>query len=222
MLEAHNIIKKYMTDGVETAALTDAGITVGKGEFVALVGRSGSGKSTFLNVLSTLLAPDGGELLFEGENLRTLSEKALNQLRHGDFSMIFQQHHLMPYLTAEENVLLPFMNRFRPVPADIRRRAKDCLDKVGLFGKYNRLPGRLSGGEQQRVAIARALVKQSKVLFADEPTGSLDKATGMDIMDLLAGVAEDGMSVVMVTHDTACAERAGKILSMEDGKTLPS
>lgn len=220
MLTARHIAKTFTADGVATRALDDASLHIEPGEFTAIVGRSGSGKSTFLSVLSTLTTPDEGVLHFENRDLANLAERERNALRHSEFAVIFQQHHLLPYLSAEENTLLPFMNRLRPVTRDETMRARECLERVGLGGLHDRLPGQLSGGEQQRVAIARALVKRSRVLFADEPTGSLDKATGQGVMDLLAELAGDGLAVVMVTHDENHAARAGRTVRMEDGKTL--
>ncbi|WP_285906726.1 ABC transporter ATP-binding protein [Pseudodesulfovibrio pelocollis] len=217
MLEAANIIKTFRTRGVESPALAGASLTVAPGEFVAIVGRSGSGKTTFLNILSTLLTPDSGQLRYKGEDITALPPAALNRLRREDFAMVFQFHYLLPCLTARENVLLPFLHSLAPVSAEVRRRADACLDRVGLGGKGDKLPGHLSGGEQQRVAIARALVKRSAVLFADEPTGNLDRTTGESVMDLLADLGNDGLSVVMVTHDEAHAARAHRTVHMADG-----
>lgn len=220
MLEATNIIKTFHSEGVSTKALAGVDITVNPGEFVSIVGRSGSGKTTFLNVLSTLLAPDSGKILYNGEDVTNLSTSSLNRLRQSDFAVVFQFHYLLPYLTARENVLLPYMKGLGPVSKAAKMRADQCLERVGLGGKGGKLPGHLSGGEQQRVAIARALVKESSILFADEPTGNLDKATGESVMDLLADLKKDGLSIVMVTHDTEYAARADRTVSMADGKVI--
>lgn len=217
MLSAHNITKNFVTDGNTVPVLKDVSVTIGSGEFVSIVGRSGSGKTTLLNVLSTLVRPDGGELRYGEDDLSTISEKRLNQLRQSDFSVIFQFHHLLPYLTVMENTLLPFMQSMRPVKKAAVEKARGCLERVGLADKANRLPGNLSGGEQQRVAIARALVKSSRVLFADEPTGSLDRTTGEQIMALLSDLHQDGLSVVMVTHDQAYSRLAERTVHIEDG-----
>ncbi len=217
MLSATRIEKSFYTDGREVPVLKGLSVDIAQGEFVSIVGRSGSGKSTLLNVLSTLVRPDRGELRYGKEDLRALPEKRLNQLRQADFSVIFQFHHLLPYLTVLENALLPWMKSIRSVNKAALERARDGLAKVGLTDKADRLPGQLSGGEQQRVAIARALVKSSKVLFADEPTGSLDKRTGEQIMELLGKLNSGGMTVVMVTHDPAYADLAHRAIEIDDG-----
>jgi putative ABC transport system ATP-binding protein len=220
MLNCDNIIKSYSDDGVENQVLKGVSLSVKQGEFVSVVGRSGSGKTSLLNIMSTLLAPDSGSLMYKDVDLTKVSSKELNRLRHTDFAVIFQFHYLLPYLTALENTLLPFMNSISPVPRMHIDKAKECLARVGLEGKEKRLPGGLSGGEQQRVAIARALVKDASVIFADEPTGSLDKKTGEGIMQLLKEVNEDGMAVIMVTHDPVYAKVASRTITMEDGRIV--
>lgn len=218
MLSAHNINKSFNTDGNVVPVLNDVSVEIDGGEFVSIVGRSGSGKTTLLNVLSTLVRPDSGELRYRDDNLSSISELRLNQLRQYDFSVIFQFHHLLPYLTVMENALLPFMQSVRPVKKQAIEKAQTCLERVGLADKADRLPGNLSGGEQQRVAIARALVKSSRVLFADEPTGSLDRSTGEQIMTLLSELHKEGLSVIMVTHDPSYASLAQRTVHIEDGK----
>lgn len=220
MLEAKNIIKTFRSEGVETHALNKVSVTVNPGEFVSIVGRSGSGKTTLLNVLSTLLSPDSGQIIYGGEDVTNLSAVRLNKLRQKDFSIVFQFHYLLPYLSARENVLLPYMKGLTPVAKEVRKRADACLERVGLGGKGDKIPGHLSGGEQQRVAIARALVKESTLLFADEPTGNLDKGTGDSVMDLLADLKSDGLSIVMVTHDNDFASRADRVVNMADGMVI--
>lgn len=217
MLSAKNIEKKFRSEGRMQQVLKNVSIDIRDGEFISIVGRSGSGKTTLLNVLSTLVRPDGGQLRYGDDDLSTLSEQRLNRLRQSDFSVIFQFHHLLPYLTVLENTLLPFMRSVRPVKKAAMERARACLERVGLADKAYRLPGNLSGGEQQRVAIARALVKSSKILFADEPTGSLDKSTGEQIMRLLSELHGEGLTVVMVTHDPVYAKMAERSVYMEDG-----
>ncbi|WP_243359683.1 ABC transporter ATP-binding protein [Fundidesulfovibrio terrae] len=216
MLQAIEVSKTFG----DTQVLRGVSVDIEDGEFACVVGRSGSGKSTLLNVLSTLLRPDQGRVVYRGREVSTLSEGQINGLRHQDFSIIFQLHHLLPYLTAVENVMLPYMNSLRPVSEEIRQKARTCLERVGLKGKEDRLPGKLSGGEQQRVAIARALVKSPGVMFADEPTGSLDKKNGDGIIELLRDLNKEGVTLVMVTHDLGYAKLAGRVVAMEDGRIV--
>ena len=217
MLKAVNVNKSFG----ESPILADVSIAIPKGQFACIVGRSGSGKSTLLNVLSTLLRPDSGQVLYQDRDVTTMNEGQINKLRHGDFSIIFQLHHLLPYLTAVENVTLPFMNTLTPVSQELRDKARECLRRVGLAGKEERLPGKLSGGEQQRVAIARALVKSPGVMFADEPTGSLDKRNGDGVVELLRDLNKnDGVTLVMVTHDRGYANMADTTVVMEDGRIV--
>ncbi|MDR1489566.1 MAG: ATP-binding cassette domain-containing protein, partial [Desulfovibrio sp.] len=160
-------------------------LRVRAGEFLSIVGRSGSGKSTLLHILSSLILPDSGRIFFRGQDICAAPEAVRNRLRGEDFAVVFQQHHLLPYLSALENVLLPFLSGFATVRQAHLASAHAVLQRVGLSHKKNSRPGNLSGGEQQRVAIARALVRGAQVLFADEPTGSLDSATGTSVMHLL-------------------------------------
>lgn len=220
MLVAKDITKSFTSDGNAVQILKGVSFNLQEGEFTSIVGRSGSGKTTLLNVLSTLVRPDGGVLRYCDQDLAGVSESYLNRLRRSDFAVIFQFHHLLPYLSVLENTLLPFMSSIKPVGKKIAIRARECLDRVGLADKAERLPGSLSGGEQQRVAIARALVKSSRVLFADEPTGSLDKATGVQIMELLAKLHQDGLSIVMVTHEPTYANLAQRRIEIEDGRIV--
>lgn len=221
MLEAVDIVKSYSVGGQPAPVLRGVNLRIEEGEFVAVTGRSGSGKSTMLNVLSTLTDPDSGQVLFQGANLRAMREKERDHLRNSDFAMIFQAHHLMPYLSVLENVLLPGANSFRGISAQQRQRAASCLERVGLGHKKNSLPSALSGGEQQRVAIARGLASAPRVLFADEPTGSLDMVTGDAIMQLLRELNGEGLTIVMVTHNPDYAALAGRCIQMQEGSVLP-
>jgi len=218
MLAAHNITKRFRSEKEEHVILHDISLKLDENVFVSITGRSGSGKTTLLNILSTLVRPDSGELSYRGQNLTSVSENHLDSLRKSDFSVIFQFHHLLPYLTVLENTLLPFMSTLKPVSKQVEQKAIECLGRVGLADKAKRLPGYLSGGEQQRVAIARALVKSSTILFADEPTGSLDKTTGESIMELLAKLHKEGLSIVMVTHEPEYARIAERTIEIEDGR----
>ncbi len=220
MLTANGIIKRYGKGQSGGSALNGVDLTIGQGEFLCVTGRSGSGKSTLLNVLSTLLRPDSGRIEFKGRDLAALAEKERDALRSSVFSMVFQMHHLLPYLTALENVLTPALKRLRPIGADQKKRASALLSKVGLSGKERRLPGELSGGERQRVAVARALFTAPQVLFADEPTGSLDKDSGASIMGLFRALNAEGLTVVMVTHDPSYAATADRRIALQDGRIV--
>jgi putative ABC transport system ATP-binding protein len=217
MLSAYNINKSFHLNGSKNNVLNDISLNIKQGDFLSIVGRSGSGKTTLLNVLSTLVQPDQGKLLYNNDDLTQMSDSKLNRLRQADFSIIFQFHHLLPYLTVLENTLLPFMGSLKPASKKINEKARNSLERVGLGKMKHRLPNNLSGGEQQRVAIARALVKSSNVLFADEPTGSLDKGTGEQIMTLISELNQDGLTVVMVTHDPDYANLANRTIRLEDG-----
>ncbi len=217
MISARKINKYFSLNGNQVQVLNDVSLDIDEGEFLSIVGRSGSGKTTLLNVLSTLVHPDEGKLLYNGYDLSLENATRLNALRKSDFAVIFQFHHLLPYLSVLQNTLLPFMGSVKPISKDIVKKAESCLERMGLGDKKNRLPNNLSGGEQQRVAIARAMVKSAKVLFADEPTGSLDRNTGKEIMNLLEELNDDGLTVVMVTHEPTYAKRADRVVELSDG-----
>ena len=217
MIQAKNIRKRFHIGDERVDVLRGVSLDISKGDFLSIVGRSGSGKTTLLNVLSTLVRADDGELSYNGRQLTGSGTADLNRLRQTDFAVIFQFHHLLPYLTVLQNTLLPFMHSMAPVSRDIVEKAEISLNRVGLRDKLHRLPGILSGGEQQRVAIARAMVKSAKVLFADEPTGSLDKGNGEEIMRLLEELNGDGLTIVMVTHEPHYAQRARRQIELSDG-----
>jgi putative ABC transport system ATP-binding protein len=194
-------------------ALDDVDLEIGAGEFVALEGPSGSGKTTLLQLLGGLDRPSGGEVLFEGRNLALLPDHELAGLRLRSFGFVFQQFNLIPTLTAVENVEV----KLAPI-GGTRERALELLGEVGLAERSDHLPQEMSGGEQQRVAIARALSVEPRVVLADEPTGNLDTQTGREIIDLLANLAaEHGSTVIVATHDASLASRAPRRLAMRDG-----
>lgn len=217
MLKVNEVYKSYSGSGVVTQVLNGVSLEVGFGEFVCLLGRSGSGKSTLLNIISSLLDADKGDVFFKGKSLSTMSMKEIDRFRKEEAAMIFQFHHLMPYMTAFENVMLPFLSSFKPAGREQKNSAYEALAKVGLAGKEKRLPSQLSGGEQQRVAIARAIVGNPSILFADEPTGSLDKANGDAILNILRELNNEGLTVVMVTHQRDYSEYAHKVIELSDG-----
>ena len=201
-------------------ALKSVSLSVGKGEFVALVGRSGSGKSTLLSVLAGLERPSTGTVVLAGESLTDLGEDGLALLRRRAVGFVFQAFHLIPTLPAWENVALPLFPTSTP-SGPLRRRAVEWLARVGLADRVDHLPAALSGGERQRVALARALINGPAILFADEPTGNLDATTGQAILDLLLALrAELALTLVLVTHYTSLAQAADRVLHVLDGEVV--
>jgi lipoprotein-releasing system ATP-binding protein len=225
-LEAVGLAKSYRKAAVEIPVLRNVNLAVRRGEFLAIVGQSGSGKSTLLHLLGTLDAPDAGSLFFEGQRIDNLPAAERDRLRNHCFGMIFQFYHLLPELTTLENVLTPLMIG-KSVWGFLRRRrayrkaAEHLLGIVGLSHRLKHRPRELSGGEMQRAAIARALIAGPDVLLADEPTGNLDRATGLEILELLCSLnRQENLTIVMVTHDLAIAERADRIVRLVDGQIV--
>jgi putative ABC transport system ATP-binding protein len=214
LIEARRITKSFG----QTQALRGASVAVAAGEILAVMGPSGSGKSTLLHCLAGIFSPDDGEIVFDGQRLDQLSEARRTELRRTAFGFVFQFGQLVPELTAADNVALPLLlNRVRRAAA--YQQAMSWLARLGLEGKDGRRTGELSGGEVQRVAVARALAIKPKVLFADEPTGSLDSLTGEKVMDLLVGLTrEEGTTVVLVTHDARVAAYAEREVVVRDGR----
>lgn len=204
----------------QTHAVRSVSCQVARGEFVAVTGPSGSGKSTLLALLSGLDKPTRGRVMLDGTDLSLLSEDQLALLRREKVGFVFQSFHLVPSLTALQNVALPLVPTGRP-RADLESRAAELLRRVGLGDKGRRYPAQLSGGERQRVAIARALMGQPHILFADEPTGNLDAETGAAVLDLLLTLRQDeGITLVVVTHDRDVAARADRQIALQDGRLV--
>lgn len=214
IIEAKNIKKAF---GKKTLALRGANLAVEPGEIVAVMGPSGSGKSTLLHCLAGILKIDSGEVRFEGENTGKMSDKKRNQLRREKFGFVFQFSQLVPELTALDNVALPLLiNGVNKTEA--YTKAKAWLKKVGVEAVANQIPGELSGGQAQRVAVARAMVIEPKILFADEPTGSLDSLNSEKVMDLFIKTAKEvGTTVIMVTHEPTIAAYADRSVIVRDG-----
>lgn len=211
--------KSYKGDGVITKALSGVNLTFEKGEFTAIVGPSGSGKSTLLSLIGTLDHPTEGSLTYDGKEVMKQRQNQIADFRFEEIGFVFQQFHLLPTLTALENVLTPLFGR--RVSYDKQKRAKEVLDQVGLADKLNSLPSQLSGGEQQRVAIARAIIHKPSWLLADEPTGNLDTENGERIFQLLKQLhEEEDCGIIFVTHDPQLAQRADRIITLEDGLVL--
>jgi putative ABC transport system ATP-binding protein len=214
LIEARDVTRSFG----QTQALTGASLAVAGGEILAVMGPSGSGKSTLLHCLAGIFTPDTGEIWFSGSRLDTLSDSKRTELRRTKFGFVFQFGQLVPELTVTDNIALPLLlNRIGRKSAYARAAA--WLPRLGLDDLGARRTGELSGGQAQRVALARAVVAQPKILFADEPTGSLDTLTGEMVMDLLVGIArEEGMTVVLVTHDARVAAYADREVLVRDGK----
>jgi putative ABC transport system ATP-binding protein len=213
LIEARDITKSFG----QTPALRGASVAAAQGEILAVMGPSGSGKSTLLHCLAGIFPPDSGEVWYDGRRLDTLNEAERTRLRRTAFGFVFQFGNLVPELTAADNVALPLLLQREGRKAAYRQAAQ-WLDKLGLGDKGARRTGELSGGEAQRVAVARALALEPRLLFADEPTGSLDSLTGEKVMNLLTGLArEQGVTVVLVTHDVRVAAYADRQVLVRDG-----
>ncbi|MET0399817.1 MAG: ABC transporter ATP-binding protein [Longimicrobiaceae bacterium] len=216
VIEARGIVKEYPYQGDAVHALRGVDLDVEAGEMVAIVGPSGCGKSSLLNVLAGIDPPTAGTVRLLGRELGALDEGARSKLRLREVGFIFQRFHLLAVLTATENVEFPMAEAGVP-RAERRARARELLEYVGLGHRAGHRPPHLSGGEQQRVAIARALANRPRVLFADEPTGELDRRTGDEIIALFGKLNADGTSMVIVTHDATVARHAGRLVEMADG-----
>jgi len=220
MLEAINLSKTYTSDGVDFQALKDVDIRIDDGDCLAIIGKSGSGKSTLMHLLACLDAPTAGNILVDGTDTSLLSEKKKNNLRNEKFGFVFQQFFLNGRDTVFENVVLPM--RIRGISgSELSKAADEAISAVGLKDKRNKKAKDLSGGEKQRVCIARALVGKPQVIFADEPTGNLDSATGAAVEDMLFGLNRDkGITLVIVTHDPDLAQRCKRSVEMKDGQIV--
>ncbi len=219
---AHNIFKTYTIGARSLQVLRGIDLSVQPGEFLALCGASGAGKSTLLHLLGGLDLPNSGEVYFYGQNLRRLSNSALTQLRNLRVGFVFQAYHLLPELSALENVMLP-ARMARKSMAPIEAAARDLLGRVGLNHRVEHRPYELSGGEQQRVALARALINEPSLILADEPTGNLDSRTGEEIFQLLCTLRQErNATLIIATHDLHIATRAARVLELADGEIKKS
>jgi putative ABC transport system ATP-binding protein len=216
MIVATDITRSYDLGGVTVSALRGVSLTVGEGDYMAIVGTSGSGKSTLMHLLGALDRPTSGTLLIDGRDVSTLGPAEMARLRNETIGFVFQSFHLLPRTTARDNVALPLV--YRGIGRRERReRAAAMLERVGLAHRVDHRPNQMSGGEQQRVAIARALITSPLVLLADEPTGNLDSTTGQQVLTLLESLNAEGVAVVLVTHDRDVAARARRQIVMRDG-----
>ena len=217
MIEMKEVKKRFMSNGSSFEALKDVTIKIGKGEFVSIVGQSGSGKSTLLSIIGGITPPSEGEVTIDTIPIYELPTEKLADYRRDYIGFVFQQFHLIPYLTAGENVMLPLCIT---KGKDMEELAQSALRKVGLDHNMSRLPSQLSGGEQQRVAVARAIVNNPPIVLADEPTGNLDTDTGEEIFSLLKDLNRLGHTVILVTHNRELAERSQRIIKVKDGRVV--
>ncbi|MGA2159415.1 MAG: ABC transporter ATP-binding protein [Dehalococcoidia bacterium] len=217
MLEINNVTKIYGEGTARVVALDRVSLKVEDGDFIAIMGPSGSGKSTFLNIIGGLDRLTSGEVILDGHRIDNLGENELVDIRRGKIAYVFQQYHLLPSLTAMENVLLPLI--FCGNGGD-EQKVETILSRVGLGKRAEHKPSQLSGGEQQRVAIARALVVGPSLILADEPTGNMDQKTGNEILELFKELNKEGRSILMVTHSADIARQAKQIITLQDGRII--
>ena len=219
LIEVKNVYKIYNPGENEVRALDGISVTIDHGEFVAIVGHSGSGKSTFMNMLGCLDTPTSGDYYLDGVNVAGMTDDELSDIRNKQIGFIFQGFNLIPSLTAQENVELPLV--YRGMPADQRRQlAEEALSRVGMEHRMSHRPSELSGGQQQRVAIARAIAARPPIIMADEPTGNLDTKSGEDVMKILHELNEEGRTIVLITHDNDIARQATRAIRIIDGKVV--
>lgn len=217
ILETINVIKQYKQSEKTVTAVNRVSVKIEEGEFVAIIGTSGSGKSTFINLCAGLDTPNFGDIIIRGQNITKMKPSALCDFRGKNIGFIFQTCRLVPYLTALENIVLPLTAADRSFDK-YKERLKMLIERLGLSDRLHHLPCELSGGQQQKVAIARALIHYPQILFADEPTGSLDKDSANDVLDLLLSIRRElNQTLIIVTHDLSIAERADRILRMDNG-----
>ncbi len=216
MIQLKNVSKTYSNKGQkEVHAVKNANLVIQKGEFVAIIGPSGSGKSSMMNILGLLDRPTSGEYYFENRDVNTLNEDELAAIRNKKIGFVFQKFHLLPRTTALENVELPLLYADKK---NIRGLAMEALKQVGLSDRANHRANELSGGQQQRVAIARALVNEPDVIFADEPTGNLDSVAGQEIIKIFKTLNFSGKTIILITHDQTVASYADRIIRIQDGE----
>ena len=216
MKENRDIEKTYSNSNVTTPVLKDINFNIGKGEYVAIMGTSGTGKSTLMNILGCLDKPTSGIYLLDGTDVSSLDDDSLSHLRNRKIGFVFQQFHLLERATAMRNVMLPLIY-VEDYPEDAEEKAEKVLSSVGLADRMEYKPNELSGGQQQRVAIARALITDPEIILADEPTGNLDRQSGLEVLAILKRLHGEGRTIILVTHDMSVAEHAQRIVVLKEG-----
>jgi putative ABC transport system ATP-binding protein len=220
MIKLDNLCKSFVTDEIETLALTDIALTIDKGEYVSITGPSGCGKSTLLSLVGLLDTATKGDYTLNQKKIDNLSKKQRSAIRNQEIGFIFQSFNLISDLTVYENVELPLVNRSGVSNADMKQRVNEVLEQVDMSHRSGHFPSQLSGGQQQRVAIARALVGSPSLLLADEPTGNLDSKNAQIVMELLSKLHKNGATICMVTHDPLSANQAQRKISLFDGQIV--
>ena len=216
MIRVENLSKTFRKESLEVRVLEDISLTIHEGEFVSIMAPSGMGKSTLLNILGCLDRPTSGAYILDGVPVHGMDDDELSRIRNEKIGFVFQSFHLLPRMTAWENVILPLI--YSDANEDMKERAVRTLTSIGLADRVDHLPRELSGGQQQRVAIARALINSPRIIFADEPTGNLDSASGQDVMKIFRELHATGTTLVVVTHDMEVAVQADRIIEMRDGR----
>ncbi|MBC8875570.1 MAG: ABC transporter ATP-binding protein [Planctomycetes bacterium] len=219
MIELTNISKSYDTGTLTTQVLKDISFRIDEGEYVAIMGTSGTGKSTLMNILGLLDRATGGEYLLDGVDVTEMDDQQLSRLRNKKLGFVFQQFHLLEHTSARKNVLLPLIYADE-YPDEAHKRAEQALVTVGLAERVDFRPSELSGGQQQRVAIARALINNPELILADEPTGNLDSQSGKEVLGVFQRLHAQGRTILLITHDQAVAEHAGRIVTLGDGSVV--
>ena len=217
LIEMNSICKSYLNIGFETKVLKDVTLHIKEGDYVSIIGPSGSGKSTLMAIMGCLSQPTSGEYILDDEEVGKLNDRKLSRVRNEKIGFVFQAFHLLPGVTAMENVSLPLVYAKNP-PSNIKERARELLTKVGLEHRLHHTPGQLSGGEQQRVTIARSLINDPRIILADEPTGNLDSKNGVETMKTFDNLIKEGKTIILITHDQEVAQHADRIISIRDGQ----
>ena len=217
LIEMNSICKSYRNIGFETEVLKNITLHINEGDYVSIIGPSGSGKSTLMAIAGCLSKPNSGEYILDGEEIGKLSDRKLSRVRNEKIGFVFQAFHLLPGVTALDNVILPLVYSRKP-SNNVKERAREVLAKVGLEHRFHHTPGQLSGGEQQRVTIARSLINDPPIILADEPTGNLDSKNGIETMKTFDKLVDEGKTVVLITHDSEVAEHADRIITIRDGE----
>ena len=217
LIEMNSICKSYRNIGFETKVLKDVTLHIKEGDYVSIIGPSGAGKSTLMAIMGCLSQPTSGEYILDNEEVGKLNDRKLSRVRNEKIGFVFQAFHLLPGVTAMENVSLPLVYAKNP-PRNIKERARELLTKVGLEHRLHHTPGQLSGGEQQRVTIARSLINDPRIILADEPTGNLDSKNGVETMKTFDNLIKEGKTIILITHDQEVAQHADRIISIRDGQ----